>query len=576
MPLSKLSSGVQQIKIRWYKFMPFPSDIEISQAAKMQDIRDIAKNAGIEDEYLECYGKYKAKIDGSFLNKTKLKDGKLILVSAITPTPAGEGKTTITVGLADALRKIGKRSALALREPSLGPVFGVKGGAAGGGYAQVLPMQDINLHFTGDFHAVGAANNLLCAMIDNHIFQGNSLRLDPRKITWRRCVDMNDRQLRSIVCGLGNVGGMPREDGFDITVASEIMALLCLSENITVLKEKLSRIIVGYTFDNEPVTAGQLKAQGAMAALLKDALKPNLVQTLEGTPALIHGGPFANIAHGCNSIIATKTALKLGDYAVTEAGFGADLGAEKFFDIKCRLAGLTPSAVVVVATIRALKHHGGAAKDALTKENLDALEKGLPNLLQHLENIQTVFGLPCVVALNRFPTDTEAELALAEEKCKALGVNAVLTEVWAKGGEGGAALAEEVVRVCEQKSNFNFSYELSLPILEKLERIVKRIYHGEGVQLLPAAKKQLEQLTKLGFSELPICMAKTQYSFSDNPLLLGAPRGFEVTVRNLKVSAGAGFIVALAGDIMTMPGLPKVPAAENIDIDSEGRISGLF
>lgn len=556
--------------------MPFPSDIEISQAAKMQDIRDIAKNAGIEDEYLECYGKYKAKIDGSFLNKTKLKDGRLILVSAITPTPAGEGKTTITVGLADALRKIGKRSALALREPSLGPVFGVKGGAAGGGYAQVLPMQDINLHFTGDFHAVGAANNLLCAMIDNHIFQGNSLRLDPRKITWRRCVDMNDRQLRSIVCGLGNVGGMPREDGFDITVASEVMALLCLSENITVLKEKLSKIIVGYTFENEPVTAGQLKAHGAMAALLKDALKPNLVQTLEGTPALIHGGPFANIAHGCNSIIATKTALKLGDYAVTEAGFGADLGAEKFFDIKCRLAGLTPSAVVVVATIRALKHHGGAAKDSLTKENLDALEKGLPNLLQHLENIQTVFGLPCVVALNRFPTDTEAELALAEEKCKALGVNAVLTEVWAKGGEGGAALAEEVVRVCEQKSEFNFSYELSLPILEKLERIVKNIYHGEGVQLLPAAKKQLEQLTKLGFSELPICMAKTQYSFSDNPLLLGAPRGFEVTIRNLKVSAGAGFIVALAGDIMTMPGLPKVPAAENIDIDSEGRIGGLF
>ncbi|OQA13889.1 MAG: Formate--tetrahydrofolate ligase [Firmicutes bacterium ADurb.Bin356] len=437
-------------------------------------------------------------------------------------------------------------------------------------------MQDINLHFTGDFHAVGAANNLLCAMIDNHIFQGNSLRLDPRKITWRRCVDMNDRQLRSIVCGLGNVGGMPREDGFDITVASEVMALLCLSENITVLKEKLSRIIVGYTFDNEPVTAGQLKAQGAMAALLKDALKPNLVQTLEGTPALIHGGPFANIAHGCNSIIATKTALKLGDYAVTEAGFGADLGAEKFFDIKCRLAGLTPSAVVVVATIRALKHHGGVAKDSLTKENLNALEKGLPNLLQHLENIQTVFGLPCVVALNRFPTDTEAELALAEEKCKALGVNAVLTEVWAKGGEGGAALAEEVVRVCEQKSEFNFSYELSLPILEKLERIVKNIYHGEGVQLLPAAKKQLEQLTKLGFSELPICMAKTQYSFSDNPLLLGAPRGFEVTIRNLKVSAGAGFIIALAGDIMTMPGLPKVPAAENIDIDSEGRIGGLF
>lgn len=556
--------------------MPFPSDIEISQAAKMRDIRDIAKNAGIEDEYLECYGKYKAKIDGSFLHKTKLKDGRLILVSAITPTPAGEGKTTITVGLADALRKIGKRSALALREPSLGPVFGIKGGAAGGGYAQVLPMQDINLHFTGDFHAVGAANNLLCAMIDNHIFQGNSLKLDPRKITWRRCVDMNDRQLRSIVCGLGNVGGMPREDGFDITVASEVMALLCLSENITVLKEKLSRIIVGYTFDNEPVTAGQLKAHGAMAALLKDALKPNLVQTLEGTPALIHGGPFANIAHGCNSIIATKTALKLGDYAVTEAGFGADLGAEKFFDIKCRLAGLTPSAVVVVATIRALKHHGGAAKDSLAKENLDALEKGLPNLLQHLENIQTVFGLPCVVALNRFPTDTEAELALAEEKCKALGVNAVLTEVWAKGGEGGAALAEEVVRVCEQKSEFNFSYELSLPILEKLERIVKNIYHGEGVQLLPAAKKQLEQLTKLGFSELPICMAKTQYSFSDNPLLLGAPRGFEVTIRNLKVSAGAGFIVALAGDIMTMPGLPKVPAAENIDIDSEGRIGGLF
>lgn len=557
--------------------MHFPSDIEIAQQAPIRNIRNIAREAGIDEAYLEYYGNYKAKIDGTFLHNTDRPDGKLILVTAINPTPAGEGKTTTTVGLADGFRQLGKRAAVALREPSLGPVFGVKGGAAGGGYAQVVPMEDINLHFTGDFHAIGAANNLLSAMIDNHIFQGNELRLDPRRITWKRCMDMNDRQLRAIVCGLGgNTGGMPREDGFDITAASEIMAVLCLSNDIAMLKDKLSRMIVGYTFDNTPVTAGQLKAEGALAALLRDALKPNLVQTLEGTPALIHGGPFANIAHGCNSVIATQMARKLGDYAITEAGFGADLGAEKFFDIKCRMAGLVPDAVVVVATIRALKHHGGAAKGPLGEENLIALEKGLPNLLRHVENITSVYGLPCVVALNRFPTDTEAEIALAQEKCRELGVNAVLSEVWAKGGKGGMALAEAVMKLCEQPGDFRFCYDTALPIHEKLERIVCDIYHGEGVDLLPAAKKQAELFGQLGFGRLPICMAKTQYSFSDNASLLGAPKGFRVTVRNLKISAGAGFIVALTGDIMTMPGLPKLSAAEKIDVDENGKISGLF
>lgn len=553
------------------------SDIEIAQATPMRDIRTIAAEAGVEESYLELYGRYKAKVDLSLLHDCKNPDGKLILVTAVNPTPAGEGKTTTTVGLSDALRKIGKKSVVALREPSLGPVFGVKGGAAGGGYAQVVPMEDINLHFTGDLHAVGAANNLLAAMLDNHIFQGNTLGLDVRRITWKRAMDMNDRQLRSIACGLGGrVNGMPREDGFDITVASEIMAILCLSSSISDLKERLSKIVVGYTRDEKPVTAGDLKAQGAMAALLRDALKPNLVQTLEGTPAFIHGGPFANIAHGCNSVMATRMALKLGDYAVTEAGFGADLGAEKFFDIKCRLAGLRPSAVVLVATVRALKHHGGASKEELGGENLRALEAGLPNLLQHVHNITDVFRLPCVVAINRFPTDTENELKLVEEKCRELGVRVALSEVWARGGEGGTELAREVVRLCEETNDFSFSYDTQTSIGGKLETIAKRIYHASSVELTPNAKKQAEQLTALGFGDLPICMAKTQYSFSDDPLLLGAPQGFKVTVRNLKVSAGAGFIVALTGDIMTMPGLPKVPAAEKIDVDADGKISGLF
>ena len=553
------------------------TDIEIAQSSTMQHIRDIAKVANVEEKYLEQYGNYKAKVDYNLLKEHTGPDGKLILVTAITPTPAGEGKTTTTVGLADGLRKIGKRSVVALREPSLGPVFGLKGGAAGGGYAQVVPMEDINLHFTGDFHAIGAANNLLAAMLDNHIQQGNALGIDVKKITWKRCVDMNDRQLRNIVDGLGGrMQGVPREDGFDITVASEVMAVLCLASSITDLKERLSRMVVAYTYDDKPVTAGDLKAAGAMTALLKDALKPNLLQTLEGTPAFIHGGPFANIAHGCNSIMATRIALKLGDYVVTEAGFGADLGAEKFLDIKCRMAGLKPSAVVVVATVRALKHHGGVAKADLGTENLEALERGLPNLLRHVENITTVFGLPCVVAINRFPLDTEAELALIEEKCKALGVNVALSEVWGKGGEGGKALAEEVVRLCEQPNDFHQAYELDTSIEDKLRAIVTKVYHGKDVVLTPNAKKQAKQLTEQGFGQYPICMAKTQYSFSDDPKLLGAPENFTVTVRNIKVSAGAGFLVALTGDILTMPGLPKVPAAEKIDVDEHGKISGLF
>ncbi len=553
------------------------TDIEIAQESAPLHIREIAAAAGIEETYLEQYGNYKAKVDYNLLKESAGRDGKLILVTAINPTPAGEGKTTTTVGLADGLKRLGKRVTVALREPSLGPVFGVKGGAAGGGYAQVIPMEDINLHFTGDFHAIGAANNLLAAMLDNHIYQGNSLRLDPKRITWKRVVDMNDRQLRNIVDGLGRrVDGVTREDGYDITVASEIMAVLCLSSDITDLKERLSRIIVGYTYDDEPVTAGDLKAAGAMAALLKDALKPNLVQTLEHTPAFIHGGPFANIAHGCNSVIATRMALRLGDYTVTEAGFGADLGAEKFLDIKCRMAGLNPAAVVVVATVRALKHHGGVAKADLNNENLEALEKGLPNLLQHVENITKVFGLPCVVAINRFPLDTEAELALIEKRCRELGVNVALSEVWAKGGEGGVELAKEVLRLCEEENHFSYCYEDALGIEEKLNAIVTRVYHGDGVELTDMAKKQAKRLESLGFSGMPICMAKTQYSFSDDQKLLGAPKGFRVTVRSLKVSAGAGFIVALTGDIMTMPGLPKVPAAEQIDVDENGRILGLF
>ena len=547
--------------------MTIKSDIEIAQEAKPLPITDIADACGMDGAYIEQYGRYKAKIDNRFLKETNRPDGKLVLVTAITPTPAGEGKTTTTVGLADGLRRIGRNAVVALREPSLGPVFGIKGGAAGGGYAQVVPMEDINLHFTGDFHAIGAANNLLAAMLDNHIQQGNALGIDVKRITWRRCVDMNDRQLRSIVDGLGGrMQGVPREDGFDITVASEVMAVLCLASDIPDLKARLGRIVVGYTYDDAPVTAADLKAAGAMAALLKDALKPNLVQTLEHTPALIHGGPFANIAHGCNSVTATRMALKLGDYAITEAGFGADLGAEKFLDIKCRMAGLKPDAVVVVATVRALKHHGGAARAELGREDLAALERGLPNLLQHVDNIKNVFGLPCVVAINAFPTDTAAELRLS----------VALSEVWAKGGAGGTALAEEVVRLCEQPSDFRYSYALGGSIEEKLETICRRIYHADGVVLTPAAQKQARRLTELGFGELPICMAKTQYSFSDDPSLLGAPRGFTVTVRNLKVSAGAGFLVALTGDIMTMPGLPKVPAAERIDVDENGRISGLF
>ncbi|MBR7045440.1 MAG: formate--tetrahydrofolate ligase [Lachnospiraceae bacterium] len=557
--------------------MAYMTDIEIAQSVTPAHISEVAASLNIDDKYVEQYGKTKAKIDFNYLKETDARDGKLILVTAITPTPAGEGKTTTSIGLADGLRKIGKKSVLALREPSLGPVFGIKGGAAGGGWAQVIPMEDINLHFTGDFHAIGAANNLLAAMLDNHIQQGNSLGIDPKKITWKRAVDMNDRQLRNIVDGLGGrLNGVPREDGFDITVASEIMAVFCLATDIMDLKARLARIIVGYTYDGRPVTAHDLKAEGAMTALLKDAIKPNLVQTLEHTPAFVHGGPFANIAHGCNSITATRMALKLGDYCVTEAGFAADLGAEKFLDIKCRMAGLKPDAVVIVATVRALKYHGGVAKADLNNENLEALEKGLPNLLQHVGNIKDVYGLPCVVAINAFPTDTKAELDMVEAKCRELGVNVALSEVWAKGGEGGKVLAEEVVRLCEEKNDFRFSYELDQTIEEKLYAIATKIYHADGVDLTPAARKQMAQLTELGFGNVPICVAKTQYSFSDDAKLLGAPKNFRITVRNLKISAGAGFIVALTGDIMTMPGLPKVPAAEKIDVDETGRISGLF
>ncbi|MBQ3520486.1 MAG: formate--tetrahydrofolate ligase [Firmicutes bacterium] len=558
--------------------MEFKTDIQIAQETEMTNIQEIAASAGVDPKYIELYGNYKAKVDYNLLQEKKdTPDAKVILVTAISPTPAGEGKTTTTVGLADAMKRIDKKVLVALREPSLGPVFGVKGGAAGGGYAQVVPMEDINLHFTGDMHAIGAANNLLAALLDNHIQQGNVLGIDPRKITWKRCVDMNDRQLRFVVDGLGGKpNGTPREDGFDITVASEVMAILCLSSDIEDLKKRLASIIVGYTYDDKPVTAGQLKAEGAMAALLKDALKPNLVQTLEKTPAFIHGGPFANIAHGCNSVMATKMAMKLADYVVTEAGFGADLGAEKFLDIKCRMAGIKPSAVVIVATVRALKHHGGVAKADLGLENPEALEKGLPNLLQHVENITKVYGLPAVVAINRFPTDTEAELALVEAKCKELGVNVALSEVWGKGGEGGIALAEEVVRLCEEPNSFDYSYSLDMSIEEKIRAIAQKIYRAKDIAILPAAMKQLKQLEELGFGNLPICMAKTQYSFSDDPKLLGAPKDFILTIRNLKVSAGAGFIVALTGDIMTMPGLPKVPAAEKIDVDITGKITGLF
>ena len=558
--------------------MQYKSDIEIAQGAAMRPITEIAKTAHVDEKYIEQYGRYKAKIDPALLKETQHKDGRLVLVTAITPTPAGEGKTTTTIGLADGLRRIGKDAVVALREPSLGPVFGIKGGAAGGGYAQVVPMEDINLHFTGDFHAIGAANNLLAAMLDNHIQQGNALNIDPRRITWKRCMDMNDRQLRFIVDGLGGkVNGTPREDGFDITVASEIMAVLCLSTGIADLKERLGRMIVGYTYDDKPVTCAELKAAGAMTALLKDAIKPNLVQTLEGTPAFVHGGPFANIAHGCNSVMATRMALKMGDYAVTEAGFGADLGAEKFLDIKCRMANLTPDAVVIVATVRALKMHGGLAKTELTEENIPALERGVPNLLRHVSNIKNVFGLPCVVAVNRFPTDTDAEIDFIIEKCRELGVNTVLSTVWADGGRGGEALAREVVRLCEEeKGTFTFAYDADMTIEQKIDAIVRRIYGGDGASIAPAAKKQIARLTELGFGNMPVCMAKTQYSFSDDQTKLGAPTGFTVTVRSVKVSAGAGFIVALTGDIMTMPGLPKVPAAERIDVDENGTISGLF
>ncbi|MCG8484811.1 MAG: formate--tetrahydrofolate ligase [Clostridia bacterium] len=558
--------------------MSFKSDIEIAQEVKMNHINDIASKIEINDEYMACYGKYKAKINYNLL--AALKDqpnGKLILVTAINPTPAGEGKTTTTVGLGDALAKKGKQSIIALREPSLGPVFGVKGGAAGGGYAQVVPMEDINLHFTGDLHAIGAANNLIAAMLDNHIQQGNVLNIDTRRITWKRCVDMNDRQLRFITNGLGGkANGVPREDGFDITVASEIMAILCLAEDLDDLKERVANIIVAYSRDGNPVTAGDLKSQGAVAALLKDALKPNLVQTLEHTPTFIHGGPFANIAHGCNSVMATKMALKLGDYVVTEAGFGADLGAEKFLDIKCRLSGLQPDAVVIVATVRALKHHGGVPKAELGNENIEALGKGIPNLLKHIENITQNFGLPAVVAINRFPTDTEAELQFVEEECKKLGANVALSEVWAKGGEGGSALADEVLKLIDEENDFNFTYESNLSIKEKIEKIVVRIYGANGVDFVENSIKQIEELEELGYGHLPICMAKTQYSLSDDPKKLGRPEGFRISIRNLKVSAGAGFIVALTGNIMTMPGLPKHPSAEKIDVDNTGKISGLF
>ena len=553
------------------------TDIEIAQSVKLRHISEIAEKAGIPEEYLELYGRNKAKIDLALLKDSEKENGKLILVTAMTPTPAGEGKTTTTIGLADGLARIGKNVMVALREPSLGPVFGVKGGAAGGGWAQVVPMEDINLHFTGDFHAIGAANNLLAAMLDNHIYQGNSLNIDPRRITWHRCVDMNDRQLRFVTDGLGGrVNGVPREDSYDITVASEIMAVLCLASDITDLKERISRIVVGYTYNDEPVTAGDLKAAGAMTALLKDALKPNLVQTLEGTPAIVHGGPFANIAHGCNSVTATRMALKLGDYAVTEAGFGGDLGAEKFLDIKCRVSGLKPDAVVIVATVRALKMHGGKAKTELNTEDLEALGKGLPNLLRHVSNIKNVYGLPAVVAVNRFPTDTDADIDLVIAKCKELGVNTVLSTVWAEGGKGGTALAEEVVRLCECENNFRFSYESELSIEEKIEAVAKKVYGGDGITVSPAAKKQIARLTELGYGNLPVCIAKTQYSFSDDPTKLGAPEGFKITVKNVRISAGAGFIVVLTGDIMTMPGLPKVPAAEKIDVDENGKITGLF
>ena len=558
--------------------MAYLSDIEIAQRCEMRPIGEIAQRAHIPERFVEPYGRYKAKIDPALLRESDRPNGKLVLVTAITPTPAGEGKTTTTIGLADGLRRIGKNVTVALREPSLGPVFGIKGGAAGGGYAQVVPMEDINLHFTGDFHAIGVANNLLAALLDNHIQQGNALGIDPRKITWKRCVDMNDRQLRFVVDGLGGrVNGTPREDGFDITVASEIMAVFCLASSIADLKERLGRVIVGYTYDDRPVTAADLKAVGAMTALLKDALKPNLVQTLEGTPAFVHGGPFANSAHGCNSVMATRMALKMGDYTVTEAGFGADLGAEKFLDIKCRMAGLTPDAVVIVATVRALKMHGGLDKKQLATEDLAALEKGIPNLLRHVSNIKNVYRLPCVVAVNRFPTDTDAEIDCIITKCRALGVNTVLSTVWAEGGRGGEALAREVVRLCEEeKGDFTFAYDLEGSIEDKLTALTQKVYGGAGVSILPAARKQMDQLTRLGFGHLPVCVAKTQYSFSDDPTLLGAPEGFTVTVKNIKVSAGAGFIVALTGDIMTMPGLPRVPAAENIDVDEDGKITGLF
>lgn len=558
--------------------MDIKSDIQIAQENEPVEINIVAEKAGIDKKYIENYGKYKAKIDYTLLNDDiAAKKGKLILVTAITPTPAGEGKTTTTVGLADGMNIIGKNTMVALREPSLGPVFGIKGGAAGGGYAQVVPMEDINLHFTGDMHAIGAANNLLAAMLDNHIQQGNKLEIDVKKITWKRCVDMNDRQLRNVIDGIGGaMQGVPREDGFDITVASEIMAILCLSKDISDLKQRLANIIVGYNYDDKPVTAGQLKAHGAMAALLKDALKPNLVQTLEHNPAFVHGGPFANIAHGCNSIMATKMALKIADYVITEAGFAADLGAEKFLDIKCRMAGLKPSAVVVVATVRALKHHGGCKKEELNEENLDCLQKGLPNLLRHVENMKSVYGLPTVVAINAFPTDTDAELELVEKSCNDLGVNVALSEVWAKGGEGGVKLAENVVKLCEEESNFKFSYDINDSIEKKINDIARNVYHATGVDFMPKAKKSMAKLTELGFDNVPICIAKTQYSFSDDAKLLGAPENFRITVKDMKISAGAGFIVAYAGDIMTMPGLPKVPAAEKIDVDATGKITGLF
>ena len=552
------------------------SDIEIAQQARMLPITEVAAKAGLAEEQLECYGRHKAKVDIHSLKDLPQK-GKLVLVTAINPTPAGEGKTTTSVGLADALCGMGKNALLCLREPSLGPVFGVKGGAAGGGRAQVVPMEDINLHFTGDFHAIGAANNLCAAMLDNHIKQGNSLGIDPRRIVWKRCVDMNDRQLRNVVDGLGGIAnGVPREDGFDITVASEVMAAFCMASDLMDLRDRLGRMVIAYTYDRQPVTVADIHAQGAMAALLKDAIKPNLVQTLEGNPAFVHGGPFANIAHGCNSVEATTTAMRLADYVVTEAGFGADLGAEKFLDIKCRATGLVPSAVVLVATVRALKYNGGVAKDALTEENLEALEAGMPNLLRHVSNIKGVWGLPVVVAINAFPTDTPAELALVEQRCNELGVNVALSEVWAKGGEGGRALAEEVLRLCDEPSDFHFAYELDEPLAKKVEDIATRVYHADGVDFAPKAARMLRQLEEQGFGGLPVCMAKTQYSFSDDPKRLGAPEGFRITVRDLRVSAGAGFVVALTGDIMTMPGLPRVPAAEKIDVTPDGRITGLF